>query len=146
MRSQPASHFFTGNTNRNFPASMFPLSRRHKCLPSGFSFTGLAGINRYKRFPFEKLESSQCIKIHLFKKRFLKNYLSAKRKQEPQPLVTMLANESADVSPDSQPSLAGCLGAATRVSPSPHAAGPSCATMSDDRTEPFFFVLFVFFS
>lgn len=55
----------------------------------------------------------------------------------------MLANESADVSPDSQSSLAGCLGAATRVSLSPRAAGPSCATMSDDRTEPSFLNFFL---
>ena len=53
--------------------------------------------------------------------------------------IVMHTDVSADVSPDSHLVLVSYLKEATQESLSPHAAGPSCARMSDDQNEPFFY-------
>lgn len=52
--------------------------------------------------------------------------------------IVMHTDVSARVSPDSRLVLVLHQEEATQESLSPHAAGPSCATTSDDQNEPFF--------
>lgn len=52
--------------------------------------------------------------------------------------IVMHTDVSARVSPDSRLVLVLHQVEATQESLSPHAAGPSCATTSDDQNEPFF--------